>query len=229
MSFTNPAASFSSSAYTPDMLLLDDINLLSRKITLLSGQNLVRGSVLGQITLGAASSAVKASGANTGTGTLVLDVTTPILPNAIAGLYTVRCTVASANAATFRVTDPKGVVLGDVSFSGSLASGTFADRIKFAVTDAATDFIVGDGFDITIAAGSGKYVLSLAAAVDGSAIPDCILIVDTNASASDVDTEGYFRGRFADSLVTLGTGQTVAAIREGLRQKGIDLVPILAA
>lgn len=42
-------ASFSSDAYSPDGLLLDD-DVLSRQITLISGQNLSRGAVLGKIT-----------------------------------------------------------------------------------------------------------------------------------------------------------------------------------
>ena len=52
---------------------------------------------------------------------------------------------AGTNSATFRVTDPMGKVLGDVVYSGSGASATFANRIKFAITDGSTDFVVGDG------------------------------------------------------------------------------------
>jgi hypothetical protein len=203
-SFTNPLASFTSDAFTPDSLILSLDDLVSRKVTIKQSGALVRGSLLGKITLGAATSAAKAGG-NTGTGTLVLDVTTPILANANrtgAGVYTVRCTVAGANAATFLVVDPLGVSLGTVSFSGSGASATFSDRIKFAITDGGTDFIVGDGFDITIAPGSGKYVLATSAAVDGSQTPDAILYADTDASAADAEAMGYFRGRFNQGALT---------------------------
>src|SRR4051812_23671445 len=74
-------------------------------VVVASGQNLLIGTVVGKISLGAATSAVKASGANTGNGTLVLDVTTPILANAQPGLYAVRVTVAGSNAFTARVYD----------------------------------------------------------------------------------------------------------------------------
>jgi hypothetical protein len=237
-SFTTPLASFSSDTFTPDSLVLTPCDyLVSRKITLASGQaNLARGSLLGKITLGAATSAVKASGANTGTGTLVLDVTTPIIANAKAGLYTVRCITAGANAATFRVVDPSGAMLGDVSFTGAGASGTFADRIKFVVTDAGTDFVVGDGFDVTIAAGAQdaggnyKFALATAVAVDGSAVPDAILVEATDATSADTLTLGYFRGRFAQSALTLGAGITITNdLIDGLRVKGIDLISILSA
>lgn len=123
--------------------------------------------VLGAVQGGAVSSAVKASGANTGNGTCVVDATTPGLANVQIGVYQIRCTVAAANAATFRVTDPKGDVLGDVSFSGSGASATFADQIKFAITDGATDFVVGDGFDITVLPGVVYKPLNFSGA-DGS-------------------------------------------------------------
>ena len=44
-------ASFSSTAFTPDKLVAGDADeLLGRKVTIISGQNLVRGTVLGKIT-----------------------------------------------------------------------------------------------------------------------------------------------------------------------------------
>ena len=47
------------------------------------------------VPVGAASVAAK-SGGNTGTGTLTMDATTPILAFAIAGVYAVRCIEAAA-------------------------------------------------------------------------------------------------------------------------------------
>ncbi len=214
-------ASYTNTAFTPDRLVISLDDEVSRGITLLSGQNCVRGTVLGKISLGTAS---ETHAGNTGNGAMILDVATPVLANARAGVYTVKCITAAANAGTFRVTDPLGRVLGDVA-----VAGTFADQIKFVIADGATDFIVGDTFLVTVAAGSGKYVKSLAAALDGSQEPDAILAEDTDASAADVATVAYFRGMFNDAAVTLGAGQTVAAIREGLRIKGIDLIAVQAA
>lgn len=45
-----PLASFTSTTFTPDKLLLAGFPVLSRPITLISGQNCVRGAVLGKIT-----------------------------------------------------------------------------------------------------------------------------------------------------------------------------------
>ena len=118
--------SHSSQAYTPDQLVAGELPLLSRQITLLSGQNLARGAVLGKVTA------------------------------------------------------------------------------------------------------SGKYKLSAAGAGDGSETPDAILAEATDASSGDKQTVAYFRGDFNENQVTLGAGHTVDSIREGLRGKGIWLVPAQA-
>lgn len=203
--------------YTPDGLIAGSDDPMTRRITLLSGENRARGALLGKITLGAASSAAKAGG-NTGNGTLTMDVTNPVRAGAKAGVYQVRLIAAATNAGTFRVTDPDGFVLGDVA-----VGATFDNDIKFATADGSTDFAVGDGFDITLAAGSGKYRLSLAAAVDGSQVPLCILAESTDASAADKDTPAYFGGVFDENAIIYGTGHTAGSVREMLRDLGIKL------
>lgn len=75
----------------------------------------------------------------------------------------------------------------------------------------------------------GKYNLSLSAAGDGSETPDLILAEDTDASAGDVVTIAYERGDFDENEITLGTAHTVASVQEGLRAKGITLVPSTTA
>lgn len=214
-------ASFASASSPVDNLIAGNAHLLiARAITLLSGENLARGSVLGKISLGAASTAY----AGTGDGVITMDATTPIRPGAKAGSYTATCIAAAANGGTFRVEDPDGNVLGDVA-----VGATFDDDIKFVIADGAADFVVGDKFTITIAAGSGKYKLSAAAAIDGSAVTDLILAEDCDASGGDAPALAYSRGDFNENTLTLGAGHTVASIREGLRAKGIVLIPATAA
>lgn len=152
------------------------------EITLLAGAgNLATGTVLAKISKGTATSAAKAGG-NTGNGLLTVDVTTPVLAGAVPGIYVARCITAAANGGTFRVEDPDGFVLGDV-----LVGATFADRIKFVIADGASDFIVGDGFDITVAAGSGKWKKHINGALDGSGEAAGVLLDATDASGgSDV-------------------------------------------
>lgn len=120
-----PPASFGSAAFTPDKLIAGEMPLVTRQITLITGQNLVRGAVLGKITA------------------------------------------------------------------------------------------------------SGKYNLSLSAAVDGSQTPDAILAETTDATAADKVTIAYFRGDFNETELTIGAAHTADTIREGLRVKGIALIKAL--
>ena len=73
---------------------------------------------------------------------------------------------------------------------------------------------------------TGKYILSLSAAVDGSEVPDAILAETTDATAADVATPAYFTGGFDESKLVLGTAHTAASIREALRGKGIHLINV---
>jgi hypothetical protein len=220
MTFDIKAKFASEGTFTPDALIAGNAHLLvGRKVTIITGQNLVRGSVLGKIALGAAAQAY----VGTGTGLLTMDVATPILAGAKAGAYTATCVAAAANGGTFRIEDPDGFVLGDVA-----VGATFADDIKFVIADGGVDFIVGDKFTITIAAGSGKYKLAAAAAIDGSAVPDLILTEDCDATAADKEALAYARGDFNSNSLTLGAGLTVAGITETLRAKGITLLAAMA-
>jgi len=119
-------ASFSSSQYQPDQLLAGETPPVSRKVTILDGQDLTRGAVLGKITA------------------------------------------------------------------------------------------------------SGKYILSLSAAGDGSEVPDAILAEDATADGADAEAMAYFRADVNENSLTIGTGHTAASIREGLRAKGIFLIPATA-
>lgn len=213
-------ASFSSSTYTPDNLIAGEGQILSRKVTILSGQTIVRGHVLGKVASGTATAAAKAGGNAANTGAITMDATTPALVGAQVGVYTVRCITAVGNGGVFRVTDPQGDVIGDVA-----VAATFANQIKFSIADGSQDFIVGEGFDVTVAAGSGKYVVSLAAATDGSQTPDLIASEAVDATGGDKELMAYYKGDFNEAALTLGTGHTLASIREGLRGKGIQLVP----
>lgn len=144
----------------------------------------VSGAVLGKITHGTATAAAKAGG-NTGDGTFVVDVTTPVLAGAKVGVYTLRCITAVTNGGVFRLEDPDGIVLGDVTIpAGAGNSVTVSEHIKGVLTDGDADFIVGDGFDITVAAGSNLYVPVDFDALDGSQVAAAVLIEACDASAA---------------------------------------------
>lgn len=147
--------------------------------TLISGQNLKAGAVVGKIITDTATSAAK-SGGNTGGGTCTMDGTTPVLAKAKVGVYQVRCIGLVANGGQFTVHDPDGVLVG-LAYAGV----AFARQIKFTLADVGTDFAIGDGFDITVTAGSGKYTELAPAANDGSAKATGVLFAPTDATSAD--------------------------------------------
>ncbi len=203
--------------YDPTGLIAGPFPIVSSSGTMLLGQNNPRGTVLGRILTGAATAAAKAGG-NTGTGTFVLDATTPKLAGVKVGVYTLRCIAAVANGGVFRLTDPDGIVLGDFTIPAGAGNTVTVDRhIKGALAYAGTDFAAGDGFDITVAAGSKKLVKSLAASVDGSEKPWAILAADVDASAADRPAPYYLSGEFATSKLTFGTGHTADTVEEAFR------------
>ena len=69
----------------------------------------------------------------------------------------------------------------------------------------------------------GKHILSLSAASDGSQTPDMVLAQDVDASSADVEAIAYETATVVASALTIGTGHTLASIREGLRVKGITI------
>jgi hypothetical protein len=178
-----------------DVILFEEgrhIEYTREQITVILGTAAsVIGQVLGQITIGAASSAARSGGNTEDSGALTLDATTPILVNAQVGVYKVRCITAATGGGTFRVTDPLGRVLGDVA-----VGATFAEQIKFAIAAGSADFVVGDGFDITVAAGSGKWTQVNPSATDGSQNAAGILIASPFSAqlAADAVASAVTRG-----------------------------------
>lgn len=181
-------------------------------VTVITGQNLVAGAVVGSIPSGTSASAAKAGG-NTGNGTFVLDATAPIQPRAIEGVYSLRCITAVTNGGVFRLESPNGVVLGDFTITpGAGGTVTVSEHIKGVLTDAATDFIVGDGFDVTISALTYKHAEYNPAGTNGSQVIDGILMKAANATAADVVSTVLRRGPAVVNVndLTWKSGMTTA-------------------
>jgi len=211
-------------SYTADGTLVPldlviDLGASDTGVILSGAGSLTAGTLLGKVTLaGVTASSIATKGA------LTPDATTPRLAGCQLGAYTAVCITAASNAGTFEVFDPKGNSLG----THIVAGAAFANQIKFAIADGGVDFVVGDTFTITVAAGSGKYVKSLAASTDGSQYPAAILSEDTDATSADKTTVIYITGRFNSDAVTFGTGHTLASTKDDLRDKGIILQPATA-
>jgi hypothetical protein len=70
---------------------------------------------------------------------------------------------------------------------------------------------------------TGKYILSLAAASDGSEVPDAVLLEPVDATGGDKEAAIAIKGRFAIQGMTIGAGHTAASVDSALRDKGIYL------
>lgn len=147
------------------------------RITVLSGETLVAGAVLGKVTVGAATPAAFAgNAANTGT-----IATVTLGAGAKPGVYEVVIIEPTTNAGKFTVEDPDGITIGTGTVGVEFAGG----GLTFTVADGATDFSAGEGFTITVAAGSGKYRGYDPANTDGSQTAVAVLFDAVDAAAAD--------------------------------------------
>lgn len=155
----------------------DDAGRLSREVmTVLSGQNLVMGAVVGKIELGTCPTTGTA-GSNSGAG-ICASVTAGA--KAKVGTYTIKCVHPVSAGGLFSVKDPNGEALPD-AYIGAYVN----DQINFTLVDGSPDFAIGDTFTIAIAAGSlsvKEIALGALAAVDGAQHAYGILTADCDAS-----------------------------------------------
>ena len=150
---------------------------LSREtVTVLSGQNLKPGHVLGKVTVGAATGA--AASGNTGNGTIG---TVSAGSTAKQGVYQVTCIEPATDGGTFIVEDPEGTIIGR-----ALVGAAFAGAVNFTIADGGTDFAAGDRFLVTVATGSGKYKEYNPANTDGSQEAVALLLDFVDASGGDI-------------------------------------------
>ena len=184
------------------------------RITVLSGETLVAGAVLGKVTVGAATPAAFAgNAANTGT---IAAVT--LGAGAKAGVYKVVIIEPATNAGKFTVEDPDGITIGTGTVGVEFAGG----GLTFTVADGATDFSAGEGFTITVAAGSGKYREYDPANTDGSQTALAVLFAAVDAATADRPGVAIVRDAEVNAAeLSWFTGATADQKAAGLAQLAI--------
>lgn len=159
--------------------ILGELEHLSKDtVTLLTGQNLVSGTVLGKITTGTSASAAAFSG-NTGNGAMGAIT---VSAGAKFGDYKLVMIEPGTDAGKFQVEGPDGKIIGTGTVGQAFSKGGLA----FTLADGATDFVSGDGFTITVASGSGKWKQFNQDAADGSQSAAGVLLHDADATAADI-------------------------------------------
>jgi hypothetical protein len=168
------------------VLKWEEDNLHSRdKITVLAGQSLVPGSVLGQVTAGTVPTTGTLTGTGNGTMTSVTGGT-----KVKVGDYVITCVTVVTDGGTFTVQDPDGMALP----SASVGIAYTSDQINFTINDGATDFIAGDYFTVTVPAGGLQYRAVNFSGVDGSAVAAGLAFATYDASASGDRTVAFTSG-----------------------------------
>ncbi len=197
---------------------------------------LARGTLLGLVTRGAlGAEAAARTGGNTGSGTLTLDVETPVLAGARAGVYSVRVIRSAiagvattppvpAQLAVAEFKDPDGNVLAVFDVPGTTGT-VVSNHLKFVMAEGADmPFVVGDGWDIAVTEGaaSGLYRAVDSTATDGSADPVAVLAFAVDATDDDAAGIAYFTGEFNEDALIFGrTEDTVAMYKAAARDRGL--------
>lgn len=133
------------------------------------------GTVLGRVITSGTAAATAASG-NTGNGAMgAITVTAP----AQVGTYRLAIIAVTANAGTFVVVAPNGVTVGTGTVGVAFSKGGLA----FTLADGATDFALGDAFDIVVS-GTYKYKIAVETATDGSKVAAAIVMEDKTVAAT---------------------------------------------
>jgi hypothetical protein len=93
--------------------------------------------------------------------------------------------------------------------------------VKFTPTAGATPAVAGDTYKAPITATEnvldGQFVLSLAAAVDGSEVPDCVLAVDVDTTDRPKVMKAYIAGGMISNELVYGAGHTAASVKAAFR------------
>ena len=128
-----------------------------RDVTVLSGQNLGAGAVIGKV-LRTLAAAPNPSVTGTGNGTMS---NVKLGPRGKVGDYVVTCTEAVTNGGVFSVVDPDGNALPDLTLTAGSGNATnyVSDQINFTITDGSTDFAVDDAFTIAVTDGGTPAVI----------------------------------------------------------------------
>jgi hypothetical protein len=202
--------------FTQDKLIGGDFPLVTEPVTLLDGQTIARGALLGLIEAGTVPTTGTLVAGGSADGTLTV-VTGGV--NTVAGIYTVICIAALTNGGVFNVLDPDGKLVTTVEIvAGAGGTGVFVTpQLNGTITDGANDFDLGDYFTVTVPAGSGKAKLIDSAAIDGSGKPYCVSSEAAAPSGADAEITGYLTGQFNIIGLSVGGSDTVAQHKDAMR------------
>lgn len=168
-------------------------------------------STAGSTTITATAAYAAAFAGNTGTGTVGAITVTAA---AKLGVHKLIVVEPATDAGKFILEDPDGIVIA----SGAIASAFSGGGLAFTVSDA-TDFVAGDGFNITVAPGSGKWTQYHQDASTGAQVAAGILFDDVDATSAD--TQAMIIARHSEVIASkliwptdIDAGEKTAALAQ---------------
>lgn len=194
-------ATLSEGQHAGEFILTEAYGRSRDNVTVLSGQTLKAGAVVGRVALGVGSVAVPVV-VGTGTGTVTL---VSAGPEVEVGSYVLKCITAVAHGGVFSLTSPSGKRLPDLTMTpGSGGTTVYKSRhINFSITDSA-DFIVDDTFTfivgttVPVVVGTGDGVISALSlgpqAKPGTYLVLCIVAATNAATWELFDPDGQSLG-----------------------------------
>ena len=203
-------------AYAPDQLVIGNFQLETQPIIVAGGAALLRGTVLGQVSVNSVI-ATPAAG-NTGNGTV-----TAISRS--AGSKQGNYVLTAKSATTLSVVDPEGAALPDAT----VGTAYNQSGIQFTVNAGATAYAAADSLTLNSMDATGQYIACVKTATDGSQTPKAILVDYTDATGGPVAGGAYLTGDFNERRVLYDNSWTLAVLRDALRDRSIFLKASVSA
>lgn len=182
------------------------------QVTILAGQELSVGHVLGKVEVGTVPTTGTADVGNTGNGT-VTSVTGGKFVK--VGDYTLTCISADTNLGAFSVKNPDGEALPAAAVGVAYTS----DQLNFTINDGSTDFVVGDVFTVTVPVGGLQYREINFSGVDGSAKAAGLSYDAYDASASGNRTLAFTSG----GTYEIEAGDTITGATSGSTARVVSI------
>lgn len=203
--------------YTGEFLLSEANGTRSREeVVIAAGSGILPAGMLIALITAANALTPTADAGNTGNGTIG---SVTVTSAAITGDYVLNITEAAANAGTFEVVDPMGLLIGE----GTVGQAFTGGGLTFTLADGSTDFAVDDSFTLAVLANLGEYTAyDDDGTDDGRRAASGILFASVDATVNDVRAVGVMRD--AEVIERLLTGLDTNG-RADLLAKGFVIRP----
>ncbi len=178
-------------------------------VTVLSGQVLEAGHVVGKVDRGIGGLAIPTV-VGTGNGTMT---NLKAGPDIEEGNYVITCKTAVTNGGVFSVVAPSGLALPDATVGTPYVSS----HLSFTLNDGSTDYILTDAFTVAVAAGTSATVIGTgngtvtAVSLGPDAQPGAYTVLVTGAVTNGgvVEVTGPDGDVVVADSVTAGAGGTL--------------------